>query len=194
MNNYNAYPFSRWIKWGVAALLILVLLAGGVSSYNGLVSADQDVQNRWSQVENVMQERADKITNLVEVVKGYDKHEEKVFSDIANARSELMGTGDIESKISANDNMTKATNAMLMLVENYPDLKASQQFHDLQVAIDESENKVAVERKRFIDSVQKYNLNVKRFPGNIFAKAMGYGEKDYFKASSDAQQSPRVKF
>lgn len=194
MNNYNAYPFSRWIKWAAAALLILVLLVGGVSSYNGLVSAEQDVQSEWSQVENRMQERADKITNLVEVVKGYVKHEEKVFGDIAAARSVLINGDDVKSKLEANDSMTNATNKMLLLVENYPDLEASQQFHDLHVAIDESENKVAVARKRFIDSVQKYNLNVKRFPGNIFAGAMGYGEKEYFEASPDAQQSPKVKF
>ncbi len=194
MNNYNAYPFSRWIKWAVAGVLVLVLLVGSISSYNGLVGADENVQTQWSQVENRMQERADKITNLVEVVKGYVKHEEKVFGDIAAARSVLMGGTDIKSKLEANDSITQAERDMLLLVENYPDLKASQQFHDLQKAIDEAHNKVSVERKRFIETVQEYNLKVKRFPGSIFAGALGYAEKDYFKASPDAQQSPDIKF
>lgn len=194
MGSYNSYPFSRWIKWGAIILVAVILFFSGVSSYNGIMSADQNVQSQWSQVENKMQERADKITSLVEVVKGYTKHEEKVFSDIAAARSALSGSGDIKSKILANDKMTTATNNMLALVENYPDLKASQQFHDLQVAIDESENKISIERKRFIEDVQQYNLKVKTFPGSIFARTMGFTEKDYFKASSNAAEPPKINF
>ena len=142
MGSYNSYPFSRWIKWGAIILVAVILFFSGVSSYNGIMGADQKVQSQWSMVENRMQERADKITSLVQVVKGYTKHEEKVFSDIAAARAALTGSGDINSKLAANDEMTRATNDMLVLVENYPDLKASQQFHDLGAAIDEVENKI----------------------------------------------------
>jgi LemA protein len=193
--NYNAYPFGRWIKWGIAALVAFILIVSAVSTYNGLVTSDQQVQRNWSQVENVMQERADKITNLVEVVKGYTKHEEKVFQDIAAARAVLnSGASDVKSKITADDKINEVSRQVLVLVENYPDLKASQQFHDLQKAIDEAENKVAVERKRFIDSVHNYNTKIKRFPGSVFAGMMGFGAKDYFEASPGAQDSPKIEF
>lgn len=193
--SYEAYPWGRWIKWGIIGLLVLILLVGSFSSYNGLMESDQNVQKNWSQVENVMQSRADKINNLVEVVKGYVKHEEKVFGDIAAARSALMNTsGDIQSKLDADNKLKEATKSMLRLVENYPDLKADKQFTNLQVAIEGAENRVSVERKRFIDSVQGYNTKIKRFPTNIFARMMGFTEKDYFKASPDAQKAPEVKF
>lgn len=193
--NYNAYPTGRWVKWGIIGILVLVIIISSVSTYNGLVTAQQDMEKNWSQVENVMQRRLDTITNLVEVVKGYTKHEEKVFGDIAAARSVLMnGSQDLDKKVAADEQLTKATRDMLLLVENYPDLKASQQFHDLQVAIEGSENRVSVERGRFIEKVQEYNIKVKRFPGSIFAKLMGFTPKEYYKASPDAAKSPEVKF
>ena len=130
MGSYDSYPFKRWIKWGAIVLVAVILFFSGISSDNGVMGADQKVQSQWSMVENRMQERSDKITSLVAVVKGYSKHEEKVFSDIAAARAALNGSGDVNSKLEANDKMTAATNNMLLLVENYPDLKASQQFHE----------------------------------------------------------------
>lgn len=193
--NYYAYPWGRWIKWGIAALVAFILVISSVGSYNSLVALNEDVQGKWSQVENVMQARADKVNSLVEVVKGYVKHEEKVFGDVAAARSVLMNNSDdIKAKLDANDKLSNAAKSVLMLVENYPDLKADQQFHDLQIAIEGSNNRVSVERKRFIESVQKYNTKVTRFPGNIFAKLMGFEPKKYFEASPDAQNAPEVKF
>ena len=193
--SYDAYPWGRWLKWAVAAVLILIVVMSSVSTYNGLVSKDQEVQKTWSQVENVMQERADKINNLVAVVKGYTKHEEKVFGDIAAARSQLMNNnGDIRSKLLADSRINDATREVLLLVENYPNLKADQQYHDLSVAIDEVQNKVAVERKRFIEAVQTYNISIKRFPGSLFAGMMGFAPKDYFKADSGAEKSPDIQF
>jgi len=192
---YKAYPWGRWIKWVVIGFLIITLLTSFVSTYNGLVSAEQDVESNWSQVENVMQRRADVITNLVEVVKGYTKHEEKVFGDIAAARSTLMSNNeDINSKILADETIKNATREVLMLVENYPDLKASEQFTNLQVAIESAENRVSVERERFIRAVQSYNTKIKRFPGNIFARIMGFEQKDYFEAGESAKESPKVNF
>ena len=193
--DYHAYPWIRWIKLGVSGIVILITLASLVSTYNGLAASNQEVESRWSQVENVMQSRADKITNLVEVVKGYAKHEEKVFGDVAAARSVLMnGSSDVESKLNADTSMASASKGVLLLVEDYPDLKASQQFQDLQVAIEGSENRVAVERMRFITAVQAYNTKVTSFPGNIFAKAMGFAPKKYFEAAPEAQQAPKINF
>jgi len=194
-NNYNAYPYGRWIKWAVIGIIILIILVSSISSYNGLVSAEQNVKRNWSQVENVMQARADKISNLVEVVKGYVKHEEKVFGDIAAARSVLMNNSeDIQSKLAADDSLNNAARDVLLLVENYPDLKANQQFHDLQIAIEGAQNRVAVERKNFINSVQDYNIRVKRFPGSIFAGMTGFKPMDYFEAEPGAEKNPDIKF
>jgi len=193
--SYEAYPWSRWIKWGILGIIVLILLVSGVSSYNGLTVANQEVESSWSQVENVMQSRADKINNLVEVVKGYVKHEEAVFGDIAAARSTLMsGTADVNSKLAADSSIANATRSVLVLAENYPDLKASEQFTNLQVAIEGAENRVSVERKRFIDAVQAYNIKIAKFPGNIFARAMGFEPKQYFEANPEGKEAPKVKF
>ncbi len=192
--SYKAYPYGRWLKWGVVVLLVVILLLSSVSTYNGLVGADQNVQGKWGQVEVVMQERSDKIVNLVEVVKGYTKHEEKVFSDIAAARSVLYNAGDVNSKLQADDSLNNSLRQLLVIVENYPDLKADSQYHDLAQVIDESENKISQERRRFNEAVQSYNLQVKRFPGNIFAGFMGFGPKDYFQSSPGAAEAPKVNF
>ena len=193
--NYNAYPWGRWIKWAIVGVLALILFISSISTYNGLISSEESVKRDWSQVENVMQRRSDVITNLVEVVKGYVKHEEKVFGDIAAARSVLMNSGaDVKSKLAADDKLKSDTRDMLLLVENYPDLKASEQFTNLQTEIESSENRVSVERLRFIDSVQVFNNKVKRFPGSFFARLMGFAPKDYFEADKGAEESPKVKF
>lgn len=193
--NYNAYPYARWIKWAVIGFLVFIILVSGISTYNGLISSEQNVQGKWSQVEVVMQERADKVTNMVEVVKGYVKHEEKVFEDIAKARSQLYNAGeDINAKLQADNSMQEAWRQLLVIVENYPDLKADKQFNNLAIVIDEAENKVSVERKRFNEAVQQYNLKVKRFPGSIFAGFMGFTPKDYFEASPGAKDAPKVNF
>ncbi len=192
---YDAYPWGRWIKWGVLLLIIVIIAGNAVAAYNGLASSDQKVKSNWSQVENVMQRRADVINNLVETVKGYAKHEEKVFGDIASARSVLMnGSADVESKLEADRAISEAARSVLLLVENYPDLKASDQFANLQMEIERSENRVSIARKDFIESVEAYNLKITRFPGNIFSRMMGFSEKEYFQASPDAQKAPEVKF
>lgn len=193
--SYNSYIRGRWIKWGAFILVALILVVGSYSTYNGLAVADQDVQGKWALVENAMQRRADLITNEVEVVKGYVKHEEKVFGDIAASRSVLYnGTTGINGKLAADDQIAASARNILVLVENYPDLKASEQFTNLQTDIAGSENRVAVARKNFIDSVQAYNTKVIRFPGNLFARFMGYETRDYFKASPNAQEAPKVDF
>lgn len=193
--NYRDYFIRRNITWGIIALAVIILAVASLSTYNGLAAANQDVQGRWSEVENEMQRRADVILNEVEVVKAYAKHEEKVFGDIAAARAVLYsGTSGIEEKLAANDQIGASARSLLVLAENYPELKAGEQFSNLQTTIEGSENRVAVARKYFIESVQKYNTKVTRFPGVIFARLMGFDTKDYFTADPEAQKSPEVKF
>lgn len=193
--NYNSYIYGSWIKWGAIALAALILVVGSISTYNGLVTADNEVQQQWSEVENQMQRRADVITNQVEVVKGYTKHEEKVFSDIANARAVLYDNySDINAKMAADQQMADSGRRILALAENYPELKAANLFENLQTDIEGSENRVAVARGRFIEKVQVYNTRLKRFPGNLFAKMLGFEKIEYFKASPNAQEAPKVDF
>jgi LemA protein len=193
--NYDTYIRSRWIKWGAITLVVLILVIGSVSTYNGLITAEQDVQSQWSKVESQMQRRADVITNQVETVKGYIKHEEKVFSDIANARAILYDNySDMDAKMAADRKMADYGRDVLALAESYPELKADKIFMNLQVDIEGSENRVAVARSEFIEKVQIYNTKLSRFPGNLFAKMLGFEKIDYYKASPDAQQTPKVDF
>jgi LemA protein len=193
--NYNSYIYGRWIKLGIVALVVIILAVTSISSYNGLVAADQQVQKAWSTVESMMQRRADVISNQVETIKGYVQHEEKVVSEIAAARAVLYDNySDIDSKIAADEQLAAAGRSMLALVENYPELKADTLFENLQTVIEGSENRVSVARKDFIDAVQAYNTKVTKFPGNIFAKLMGFEKKDYFRASPGAQEAPKVDF
>ncbi len=192
--SYQSYVWGGRLKWIIIGVIVFILLISSVSTYNGLVDAEQNVETQWSQVENVMQTKLDLIPNLVETVKGYTKHEETVFGDIANARSALLSSGSIDSKIEADKNLTEATQKILLLAESYPDLKASQQFHDLQIQLAESENKISRERQRFIEKVQFYNKKVKRFPGSIFAKVMGFSAKDYYQASPEAKEPLKINF
>lgn len=202
-SNYYAYPWGRWIKWGIVALIVIILLGSAISTYNGLVSAEQEVKSKWSQVENVMQARADKIGDLVEVVKEYSKHEKGVLEKIAAARAEFdtakaildSQTEDVKSKLDADAVASSAAEKMInIIIENYPDLKSSTQFENLQEAIEGAENRISVERSRFIKAVENYNLKVSRFPGNIFARLMGFTPKDYFEASDYAKERTKIDF
>ncbi len=196
MSNYlGAYPFGRWIKWGLVVLLVIIIAASLFSTYNGLVEAEAKIDQAWSHVENKMQRRFDTITPMVEVAKGYMKHEEKIFGDIARARAVLQDNSqDIKSKTEADALLTSALRQLLVVVENYPELKSNQQFHDLMTAIEGSENRISVERDRFIDAVNEYNLKVKRFPGSIMARMLGFTPKEYYKADPEAQKAPEIKF
>ena len=201
--SYDAYPWGRWIKWIVIGLLVIIILGSGVSTYNGLVASEQNVTANWSEVENVMQRRADTINNLVETVKGYAEHEKGILEKVAAARADFEtaravlsdNSEDIGSKLAADTKVKEAAANMInVVVENYPDLKADTQFTNLQSAIEGSENRVSTARGRFILAVQDYNMKIKRFPGNIFAGAMGFGPKDYFEASPEAKEAPKVQF
>lgn len=194
-NSFSAYPWGRWIKWGAVGLLVFILLVSAISNYNGLVAAEQGMKTSWSQVENVMQRRLDTIPNMVEVAKQYAKHEEAIFKEISEATAILQNdTADLDSKIEADSRLNAALRNILVVVKNYPELKSNKQFEELQTVIEGSENRIAQERRNFIKSVEQYNNKVKRFPGSIFAGLMGFKEKDYYKASPEAQNAPKIDF
>ena len=193
--NYQAYPWGRWIKWIVLGLVALIIIGNAAGTYNGLVSAEQDMERQWSQVENVMQTRLDKLVNMVEVVKKHAELDQKIIKDITDARAVLGNpAADLNAKVDADVRLAAATRSLLAVVENYPELKSGESFRDLRVTIEGTESRVSLERMRFIEEVNEYNKMVKRFPGNIFARFMGFGPREYYKANPEALESPRINF
>jgi LemA protein len=177
-------------------ILVLALAAGcGPCGYNRIVQEEQQVEAAWSQVENQLQRRADLIPNLVEVVKGYAKHEKGVFDDIANARAAMLGAGNRADKINAANQFDSALSRLLVITENYPQLKADANFQRLMDELAGTENRLAVERKRYNEAVQQYNSDVRGIPGAWWAKIGGFPDhKEYFKAEAGAKAVPKVSF
>ncbi|MGH9642269.1 MAG: LemA family protein [Terriglobales bacterium] len=181
----------------VVILVVIVLIGFGqyVSVKNTLVAKDQAVKAAWSQVDIVLQRRADLIPNLVETVKGYAQQEVTVFGDIAKARSALLSAGTPSEKIAANNQLDGALGRLLLIVENYPQLKSNENFMRLQDELAGTENRIAVERKRYNDALQDYNTYVLQFPASIFASFAGYKPNDaYFKAAEGSREAPKVNF
>ncbi|ALV21192.1 MAG: LemA family protein [Carnobacterium sp.] len=176
----------------VIALLILVVPF--VSSYNGLIQEESNVDVAWSQVESQLQRRNDLIPNLVNSVKGAMNQEQAVFGDIADARAQLGGADTVEEKIDANNEMSSALSRLLVVVENYPELKSNENVTALMDELAGTENRVAVERQRYNEAVQGYNNRVRRFPGSIIASMTGFEKKPYFKAVEGAETAPEVNF
>lgn len=187
-----------WIAIAIVVVIFLaVLLVFGsyVSAKNQMVAKQEAVHAQWSQVDVVLQRRADLIPNLVETVKGYAKHEETVFSDIANARSALLNAHDPQGKIAANGQLDSAIGRLLALSENYPNLKADQNFLQLQDQLEGTENRIAVERRRYNQTLQDYNTFIRQFPNSIWAGMAGFqADNAYFQASEASKQVPNVKF
>jgi LemA protein len=181
-----------------AVVLVLICAVAGssfVSSRNEMVTKREAIKASWSQVENALQRRADLIPNLVETVKGYATHEEKAIADVANARAGLMNAKSPQEKIAANDQLSGTLGRLLVIVENYPNLKANENFIRLQDELSGTENRIAVERKKYNDTVQAYNTYIQLFPNNIVAGMGGFQrEEAYFKAESGAKEAPKVKF
>jgi LemA protein len=181
----------------LAVIVVAALLVFGsyVSARNQMVSLDQNVKTQWSQVDVVLQRRADLIPNLVSTVKGYATHEEKVFDDIANARASLLNAKDPQGKIQANGQLDGALGRLLAISENYPNLKANQNFLSLQDQLEGTENRIAVERHRYNDTVREYNTFILQFPNNIWAGMAGYHQNNaFFEASESSRTAPVVKF
>jgi LemA protein len=179
----------------VLALLALIVFGQYIGVKNTLVTKNEAVKASWSQVDIVLQRRADLIPNLVETVKAYAKQEQTVFGDIAKARSALLQAGSPSEKIAANNQLDGAIGRLLVLVENYPQLKSNENFMRLQDELAGTENRIAVERKRYNDSLQDYNTYVQRFPASLFASWAGFKVNDaYFKAAEGSREVPKVNF
>ncbi len=181
----------------VIVLLILAIVVGGsyVSSRNQMVTLNETVKSNWAQVDVVLQRRSDLIPNLVETVKGFAAQEQTVFDDIAKARAALGGARTPQDKIAANGQLDGALSRLLLIVENYPQLKSNENFLRLQDELAGTENRIAVERKRYNDSIQAYNTFIGQFPNNIFAGWAGFHRNEaYFQASEASREAPKVQF
>jgi LemA protein len=163
-------------------------------SYNRFVGQEEAIKAQWAQVENQLQRRNDLIPNLVETVKGYATHEEGVFKDIADSRSKLLAAKSPEETIQAANQQTSALGRLLAVVENYPNLKANEQFNRLMDELAGTENRIAVERMRYNQKVQEYDTARRQFPANITAKMFGFKDYPYFQAPPEAKQVPKVNF
>ena len=182
----------------IAVVVIVVLLLSFYSffkgTYNSFVTLDESVKASWAQVENQLQRRYDLIPNLVETVKGYAAHERKVFIDVTNARSKVGGAASIPDKIKANNALSGALSRLLVVVERYPDLKANQNFIRLQDELAGTENRIAVERRRYNEAVKTYNIKIRTFPANIMAGIYGFTKSTFFEVPEAAKAAPEVKF
>lgn len=180
----------------VIAIVALVVIAAMmiVPTYNKLVNLDEDVNQQYSQIETQLQRRVDLIPNLVNTVKGYAAHEKEVLENIADARSKMAGAQGPEEQAAADAELSSALSRLLVVVENYPDLKANQNFQQLMDELAGTENRIAVARKDYNDTVSVFNRTVKRFPAKLIASMFGFDEKEYFKAVEGAQEPPAVDF
>jgi len=186
---------KMWIAVGVAVFIVLVTGGSCVGKYNALVTLNESVTTAWAQVENVLQRRNDLIPNLVNTVKGYAAQEQKVFIDVAEARSKVGGATSIPDKVDANNQLTAALGRLMVVVERYPDLKSNQNFMALQDELAGTENRIAVERMRYNETVKEYNVFVRRFPNNMISGIFGYARENvYFKADEAAKTAPTVDF
>ncbi len=194
---------KKWIVIGIVVLLVLFSYSGLKNSYNNMVIKEESVTANWSQVENVYQRRADLIPNLVNTVKGYASHERETLEGVIEARSKATSVTIDPSKLDANsiqqfqaaqDGLSSALSRLMVVIERYPDLKANQNFMDLQAQLEGTENRITVERRSFNESVKDYNAFIRLFPKNILANLFGFEKKDYFKAAEGSQKAPDVDF
>jgi len=179
---------------GVIVLIVLIFFFSIRGTYNRLVALDEGVKTAWSQVENQLQRRLDLIPNYVETVKGYAKQEREVLIQVTEARAKVAGAKNIEGKIGANNELSSALARLLVVVERYPDLKSNQNFIRLQDELAGTENRIAVERRRYNESVRQYNTSIRSFPTNILAGMFGFHRADLFQAPEAAKEPPKVKF
>ena len=193
------------IAAAVIILFVIIVISSLVGSYNNMVKLDEGVKEKWSQVENVYQRRYDLIPNLVETVKGYAKHEQETFTQVTEARAKAGGTFNISEQVlndpamfqkfqQAQAGLSGALQRLMVVVEKYPELKANQNFLALQDQLEGTENRIAVERKRFNEAARYYNTYIKQFPKMILANMFGFKEKQYFKSTEGAEEAPKVEF
>ncbi len=191
---------------GLGIIVVLVLIIGFAiqGTYNDIVAKEQEVNQQWAQVENVYQRRADLIPNLVATVKGYAAHESEVLETVTASRAQvgsvrvtpdiLNNPAEFQKFQQAQAGLSSALSRLMLVVERYPDLKANQNFLELQSQLEGSENRIAVERKRFNESAQSYNTRIKQFPAVIVARFFGFNEKQYFQSTPGSEKPPVVNF
>ncbi len=185
----------------LAAVVLLVI--AGVSAYNGLVSKEEGVKNAWSNVENQYQRRSDLIPNLVNTVKGYAAHEQETFQSVTEARSKAtqmsvamddLTPEKLQAYQEAQGEVGRALGRLLAISENYPELKANENFKELQAQLEGTENRIAVERRKFNETVRQYNTSIRKFPLNLFAAVFGFEQSAYFEADENSREVPEVAF
>jgi LemA protein len=179
---------------GIIVAVVVLLGVMLMSSYNNFVNLEENVDQSYAQIENQLQRRLDLIPNLVNTVKGYASHEKEVIAEISDARARLAGANTVEEEATANAELTGALSRLLVVVENYPNLKADQQFTQLMDELSGTENRISVARKDYNDQVAVYNKKVKQFPGALIAGITGFDEKEYFTADPKAAEAPEVNF
>ncbi|PLX21569.1 MAG: LemA family protein [Marinilabiliales bacterium] len=194
---------KKWITLLVIAVIALFFYSSIKGNYNKMVAMDESVASQWAQVENVYQRRADLIPNLVNTVKGYAAHEQETLTGVIEARAKATSTTidpsnlnaeNIQAFQQAQSGLSSALSKLMVVVERYPDLKANQNFLELQAQLEGTENRITVERQKFNNSAQAFNTFIKQFPKNIYANIFNFEEKAYFKAQENAEQAPKVEF
>ena len=191
------------LGWIIPVGIIVILVMWAIGGYNGMVQMDEQVQNKWANVETQYQRRADLIPNLVSTVKGYAKHEQQTLEDVVKARSEATQVKVDAENLSpeklaafqkAQSGVSSALGRLLAVAENYPDLKANQNFLELQSQLEGTENRITVARKDFNDAAKSYNQSIRQFPKNILAGMVGFEKKSYFEAEAGSEKAPKVEF
>ena len=175
----------------VVVLLIIGVIGWGVSANNKFAVLDESISAAESTIQTQLQRRADLIPNLV---KGYAQHEEDIYTALADARAKLAGATDTAAKLEADGELSAALSRLMVVVENYPDLKASENFKDLQTQLEGTENRITRARQEYNEAVKEYNAAIRRFPGSVVASLFGYDKKAYFQASEGSQSNPQVNF
>ena len=194
---------KKWIVIAVIVIVIIVIYSSFKGSYNNMVNYNESVENQWAQVENVYQRRADLIPNLVNTVKGYAAHENQTLTEVISARAKATSVNIDPSNLTmasmqqfqqAQAGLSSALSKLMVVVEKYPDLKANQNFLELQAQLEGTENRIANERRKFNDATKIYNVFIKKFPENIYASIFSFEEKPYFKAQEGSEKAPVVEF
>ncbi|NOX46320.1 MAG: LemA family protein [Chlorobi bacterium] len=194
---------KSWIIIGIIVVVLIIAYSSIKGTYNNMVTLDEGVTGQWAQVENVYQRRADLIPNLVATVKGYATHEKETLESVIEARSKAtsvtidpsnLNAASIQQFQAAQDGLSSALSKLMVVVERYPDLKANQNFLELQTQLERTENRIAVERRNFNTGAQNYNTYIRTFPKNIYASMFGFEKKAYFKSQEGAETAPKVEF
>src|SRR6056297_1335313 len=182
------------ISLAVILIIVISLFSWFISTRNQMVTLEENIDASWAEVDNQLQRRSDLIPNLVETVKGFASQEKEVFSNIANARAKMAGADSVKGKAEGYNELQGALSWLLVVVENYPQLKSNENFIRLQDELAGTENRIAVARKRYNDAVQQFNRRIRMFPGSIIAGMMGMEKRDYFEIEESAREVPEVDF